>query len=231
MNLYAYVGNDPLNFVDPSELLRTPDATVKPTDPETLEIVVTARDCAACTGVLSFLQELAVVDALRDLLANVWNPDGTIETIVVTAEKPDKPTPQSVEAGVEAGTEIVVSAPSSCGLICRIGRALGIGRKGAEGESAVRAVYHIGPKIGSVVGRRARVPDVLTATTLSEVKNLASIHYSSQLRPYVAYSQANGLQFDLYTHLTAPRADLAAGAVTNIRYVPGNVNSCREERV
>lgn len=98
-----------------------------------------------------------------------------------------------------ADADIVVTARlPSCGLLCRVGRALGIGRVGAQGEAAVRAQFDIGPKVMINVDGQVRFPDGLNDTNLSEVKNVARLSLTRQLRSYVTYSQRNGLQFDIY---------------------------------
>ncbi|WP_447410587.1 putative toxin [Clostridium perfringens] len=60
---------------------------------------------------------------------------------------------------------------------------------------------------------------------MSEVKNVARLSYTSQLRSYVTYSQGNGLQFDLYvrssTRLSAPLLGLQSQGVIRITNIPG----------
>ena len=52
-----------------------------------------------------------------------------------------------------------------------------------------------------VSGAKYRIPDCLTSTTLSEVKNYSgTLSYTAQLRDFVSYSQAHGLQMHLYTN-------------------------------
>lgn len=70
-------------------------------------------------------------------------------------------------------------------------------RLGQAGEDAVRGAYSIGDKVPVTIGGRTRIPDGLTTSRLSEVKNLGSLSYSSQLRDYVAYAQQTGRQVDL----------------------------------
>ena len=62
-----------------------------------------------------------------------------------------------------------------------------------------------------VSGAKYRIPDGLTSTTLSEVKNYSgTLSYTAQLRDFVSYSQAHGLQMNLYTNakLSGPRVRL-----------------------
>jgi hypothetical protein len=69
----------------------------------------------------------------------------------------------------------------------------------------VRGVHHkqavglSGAKTAIQVGGRTRIPDALTRTTLTEVKNVKSLSFTRQLRDFHTYSQQNGLDFILYT--------------------------------
>lgn len=56
-----------------------------------------------------------------------------------------------------------------------------------------------GQKTAIQVGGRTRIPDALTRTTLTEVKNVKSLSFTQQLRDFHIYSQQNELNFILYT--------------------------------
>lgn len=97
-------------------------------------------------------------------------------------------------------------------------------RTGQAGEAAVRAVVDIGPKESFQIAGRTRIPDGLTSSILSEVKNVKALSYTQQLRDYAAFAQDSGRQFNLYvrpgTTLSGPlRAAEASGAV-NILEIP-----------
>jgi hypothetical protein len=73
-----------------------------------------------------------------------------------------------------------------------------------------------------------RVPDILdeAAGVIGEVKNVQSLSYTSQLRDYVSYAQANQLQFDLYvrgsTQLSGPLQQAIDDGFINLwRSLPG----------
>lgn len=74
---------------------------------------------------------------------------------------------------------------------------------GRAGEAAVRAVYNIGPKTPIQVFGRLRIPDGLTRTVLSEVKNVGYQAYTRQLRDYSAYARLTGRSFHLYVRAGA----------------------------
>lgn len=71
-------------------------------------------------------------------------------------------------------------------------------RLGQAGEDAVRGAYDIGPKIKVDVAGTKRIPDGLTPSTLSEVKNVGALSYTRQLRDYVQFAQQTGRRVDLY---------------------------------
>lgn len=99
-------------------------------------------------------------------------------------------------------------------------------RLGQAGEAAVRAVEDIGPKIRVLVGGRGRIPDGLTDTVLSEVKNVSSLSYTQQLRDFATYAQNTGRQFDLWvrnsTTLTPALQEAVANETINLRFIPGS---------
>jgi hypothetical protein len=95
---------------------------------------------------------------------------------------------------------------------------------GQAGESAVRGVANIGEKVAIRVGERVRIPDGLTNTTLTEVKNVRSLSYTRQLRDFASYAESNGLRFDLWarkaTELSGPLQQAIRSGVINLRVIP-----------
>lgn len=71
-------------------------------------------------------------------------------------------------------------------------------RIGQAGERAVRAAVDIGPKAGIRVNGVSRIPDGLTDTAVNEVKNVASLSYTSQLRDFAQFAKDTGREFNLY---------------------------------
>jgi hypothetical protein len=70
-----------------------------------------------------------------------------------------------------------------------------------------------------------RIPDELTSTALGEVKNVANLSHTNQLRDFAAYAQQEGLMFNLdvrgSTTLSGPLQDaVSAGQINLIRNLP-----------
>lgn len=97
-------------------------------------------------------------------------------------------------------------------------------RLGQEGEAAVRAAANIGEKVPIQVAGRTRIPDGLTNSVLTEVKNVQSLSYTQQLRDFASYARQNGLRFDLWvrptTELSGPLADEVSSGAINLRFIP-----------
>jgi len=120
----------------------------------------------------------------------------------------------------------VVPVGKMLGTVGRIGETATAraARLGAEGEQAVGL---FGPKVGIRIpgSNQLRVPDNLTTTTLTEVKNVAYQGYTRQIRDFTTYSQSKGLAFELYirpsTRLSANlEAAVRRGEIALI-YIPG----------
>lgn len=94
------------------------------------------------------------------------------------------------------------------------------------GQAGERVVGNIGQKTKIVVNGRGRIPDGLTHTTLSEVKNLKSLSYTRQLRDFSDYARQNGLDFELYirsdTKLSGPLLDAADRGDIILKIIPGS---------
>ena len=87
-----------------------------------------------------------------------------------------------------------------------------IRRIGQQGEASSTIVKNT-TRIDSVTRPgRYRIPDGLDDLTLTEIKNVAKLSNTSQLRDFLAHSQANGLTFVLETRaatrLSGPLKDL-----------------------
>ena len=97
-------------------------------------------------------------------------------------------------------------------------------RLGQAGEQAVRAVAEIGPKTIIEAAGRRRILDGLTETVLTEVKNVANLSYTQQLRDFGAYAAENGLRFDFWvranTQLSQPLLDAIDSGLINLRKIP-----------
>ena len=98
-------------------------------------------------------------------------------------------------------------------------RSLGIAGEKAVGIGSKR-------RIPSFTGtEKYRIPDGLTSTTLTEVKNVKHLSLTRQLRDFHMYSKKNGLQFELYTRLSTtysgPLQNLINQGSIIVKDIPG----------
>ncbi|MCK4797179.1 MAG: hypothetical protein KAT05_07340, partial [Spirochaetes bacterium] len=93
------------------------------------------------------------------------------------------------------------------------------------GKLGEKAVGNIGPKVRINVNGRVRIPDGLTRTTLSEVKNVQSQSFTRQLRDFYNYANSSNLKFDLYvrpsTKLSGPLMQEIQNGNIFIHVIPG----------
>jgi RHS repeat-associated protein len=100
-----------------------------------------------------------------------------------------------------------------------------VNQVGQAGEAAVRSAVDIGERAAFSVNGRNRIADGLNLVlgTITEVKNVAYQHVSTQIRDYVDYAQAARLQFDLYvrqnTVLSPQLQDLWRRGLVNIGFI------------
>ncbi|MEZ8420602.1 putative toxin [Vibrio splendidus] len=96
---------------------------------------------------------------------------------------------------------------------------------GQAGEAAVQAAFDIGKKQKFSINGRVRIPDGVTSTTLSEVKNVKSLSYTKQLRDFADIAKQQGLQYDLYvrpsTKLSGPLTQAIQDGPINLKVIPG----------
>jgi RHS repeat-associated protein len=97
-------------------------------------------------------------------------------------------------------------------------------RLGQAGEAAVRGAANIGEKIAIRVGERTRIPDGLTSTVLTEVKNVKSLSFTRQLRDFAQYAEAHNLRFDLWVRqgarISGPLQRAIELGSINLRIIP-----------
>jgi hypothetical protein len=96
-----------------------------------------------------------------------------------------------------------------------------VGQAGEHAAGITKNTRHI----DSLSGTRAyRVPDELTATTLTEVKNVARVDFTAQIRDSLHWSIANGRQFILKvrkdTVLSQPLLDAVEAGWIKLEFLP-----------
>ncbi len=120
----------------------------------------------------------------------------------------------SVAASAEAADEEAGTAEAGMAAVRAAGQ---------EGEDQAGIVQGAKVRIPSATGTAAyRVPDALTDTTLTEVKNVGNLSYTSQLQDFYAYASSTGRAFNLVvrssTVLSAPlQAMVDSGQINLLR--------------
>ena len=72
----------------------------------------------------------------------------------------------------------------------------------AVGKAGEQAAGINGPKQPIDINSRIRIPDGLTDSTLTEVKNVKYLSKTQQLDDFITYSQNNGLKMELWVRKT-----------------------------
>ena len=98
-----------------------------------------------------------------------------------------------------------------------------VGKAGEEAAGIVKNTEHI----DSLSGEAAyRIPDEMTATTLTEVKNVAEQSFTSQIQDELHYAMMEGKQFILkirpgtQTQLSQPLQDAINAGYIKVAYLP-----------
>lgn len=97
---------------------------------------------------------------------------------------------------------------------------------GRVGENAVKSFHEIGGKVKIPINGRSRIPDGLTNSVLTEIKNVKTLSYTRQLRDFADYAKAKGLDYHLYvrksTELSGPLKEAIEGGAIELRFIPGS---------
>ncbi|HOD01859.1 MAG: tRNA nuclease WapA precursor [Firmicutes bacterium ADurb.Bin300] len=185
-NMFAYANNNPVMYSDPDGHFIL------------LACIIGGAIIGAVTGALT--------------MAKV----SKIETGKVSAKRVAKGTAVGLGIGAVVGTAFGLVGKVVAGYI-------GVTTAGGGGTTATATANKMTEKMAEVVSKgktgealsglvkntqritmpagNYRIPDGLTNTVLSEVKNYSgTLSYTAQLRDFVSYPQANGLQMYLHTN-------------------------------
>lgn len=194
VNLYRYVGNDPLNLTDPFGL--SPDLPVNYGNGYGANAQRAAGNLSAGNyGTAAYYELLHTADTFLAI-----TPFGAAENALA-----------------RGGSALATEGAGLTGTA--LARSLG-----QAGEDAVGI---IGPKVSIEIpgSGQIRIPDALTESTLTEVKNVGSLSYTQQLRDFTTYSQTNRLDFQLYvrpsTQLSGPLQQAITKGQINLNFIPG----------
>lgn len=180
-NLYQYISNDPVNNIDPDGLLEINAWTVYNwigrDNLNALRDFAAGISTGATGGLANYLFDALGDAGRRDKCSGFYNAGWWTGAAL-----------DAVYGGRGLFKHFAKNAAKSSTATAR--------RLGIAGE---RAVGITGPKTAINVAGRTRIPDALTRTTLTEVKNVKSLSFTRQLRDYHTFSQQTGRDFILYT--------------------------------
>jgi hypothetical protein len=119
-------------------------------------------------------------------------------------------------AAVAALTPEATAVAGGAGAVAAKGGALP-NQLGRAGEQAVRAVADVGDKVAILVNGRVRVPDGITNTVVTEIKNVGRQSYTLQLKDSVQYARDTGRAFELWLRGGPNPTDVSAPLQNAIR--------------
>jgi Restriction endonuclease fold toxin 7 len=166
-----------------------------------------AGGCAVAGG--------AVGDAV-----NAWTNGGDfVDGLEAAANPVNRTVNFATGFAVQGLANRFLPAPSAAGVAASR-------QTGIIGEQIAGITPALKVRIPSMSGTaNYRIPDALTATTLTEVKNVATLSYTHQIDDFLQYAQSQGMTFNLVvrsnTTLSGPLQSLvASGEINLIRMLP-----------
>lgn len=216
-SMYGYTNGNPLQFVDPLGL-EWWEALIDSND----ESLVNNALQSFGAGVLDFF-----MNAANSLTRMTGSPAGDPFELIGNPNACDSTYDWSYKLGsLTTVTAVTVGSFGGSGSRAASGAAddsmAGVRATGIAGEQAAGIVKNT-QRIPSLSGTaNYRIPDELTATAIGEVKNVAHLSYTAQLKDFNLYAQQNGMAFNLYvrestTFSSALRDEIAAGHINVIR--------------
>lgn len=117
--------------------------------------------------------------------------------------------PDLLNAGISLGrgdfTGAGLSAAAAVPFLGAPANAIRLGRAGEKAAGVLKNTRRIDSLTGTA---KFRVPDALSTTTLTEVKNVRSLSRTAQIRDFSAFARQEGLTFELFvrsdTRLSGP---------------------------
>jgi hypothetical protein len=184
----------------PGELLGSPDAPPTAAEQRQLD------------------QERAAFEAGRQASEQSWSGRVTTGAVLFTVALPFA---ALAPAAAEVAPNLYLNSARAYESAMALAR-----RVGAEGEQAVGIT---GPKVGIRIpgSGQLRIPDGLDVDlkVLTEVKNVAKLDLTPQLRDFLAYCRATGYRFELWirpsTEMTERLLDALARDGFKPKYIPG----------
>jgi len=170
---------------------------------------------------------LAITRALLLLAVMLLWPENRVWAFELAPQIASAETSHATPSSIRENLPLAVDPASGCCVAAEEAGRGGTALARSLGQAGEDAVGIAGPKVSIEIpgSGQIRIPDALTDTTLTEVKNVGSLSYTQQLRDFTTYSQANGLDFQLYvrpsTQLSGPLQQAITNGQINLNFIPG----------
>ena len=200
--MFAYCGNNPTSRRDTGGNWFDTVLDLFSLGSSIADVISNPSDPWAWVGLVGDIVDVVVpyagglgeaIDTLRVTNRLIDGADGAIDTIKAA----DK-----AEAAKDLVTSATTGSPNAIGKI---------------GEQL--AGIDPSAKVSIQINGRTRIPDALTDTTLTEVKNVKYISNTRQLRDFADYANATGRTLELYVRPTTKVAQTVIDAGWNINYL------------
>ena len=205
-NMFVYCGNNPVSRSDDGGCFWDIVFDVASLVMSVIEVVNNPTDVGAWVGLACDVIDVAVpcVGGLGEAARAVDTALEAADTVLDVADT----VVDTADTIHDVGNFVDV------GQIATKGTSNEIGRIGEQ-----LAGIDPGAKVSIQVNGRTRIPDALTETTLTEVKNVKYISNTRQLRDFADYAKATGRTLELYVRPTTKVAKTVIDAGWDIRYL------------
>lgn len=239
-NRYSYVLNNPLKYTDPSGFTEETTSSTSNISWSSIRNWFSStfsnmgRLISGTTAYQSIKHETTIVVQTAGVVYDVLKPSGEEMSVIASTGLGTAFSPLPDEVLWAGGSAVYITgralvktpqAYSEAKSFYKLSKKLTPNQIGQAGEAAVKAAFDIGEKQKFMINGRKRIPDGITSTTLSEVKNVAKLSFTRQLRDFADIAAQQGLQYDLYirpsTELSGPLMEAIEAGTINVNFIPG----------
>jgi RHS repeat-associated protein len=220
-NRYAYAGNDPVNKADANGhnwLTNTLSSIAS-----SISSMFTTSSLQTIANNYMSKNAQSTLSAAQNVVTNTVKKVDNESGMKKIREGIDKKKPLTFIEGVAIfGSNFLGGPGKKAGAELAIANAR---RLGAIGENIVREAYEIGEKVAVRIDGKLRFPDGLTPNKVNEVKNVAKLNATAQIKAYANFATDSGRDLTVYTRqntvISGAIADMIRNGDLTIIRVPG----------